>query len=177
MQALIKKSALIHIISAAAEVFKKECFLILLGNVKNGVFIIENAMPMQTAKRDFDGVKTIKRRFELFNDLIACFWKHIQVIGDCHSHTEIETSKETIYPIRPSQEDRDGSSGGSIYLIIGVGLKKKTMRWKKIAKKYLSGTLGKYRFEIRAYWAPENKKLKHIEIICPTAYRLNAFKK
>ena len=55
--------------------------------------------------------------------------------------------------------------------------KKKSQKWQRDRKYSIIGTLGNYRFEIRAYFAPENKKLEQIPLICPSAYQLNAFKK
>lgn len=180
MRAILKKPALLSILCAAVETFKKECFLIFLGHQRKSDFIIEYAVPLQTAKRKFTGVETIDTREKLVLMLSEFFWKKSQLIGDCHSHTERKDHTNTYdsrYPVKPSSADIEGSVQNQICMIIGISQKRKSQKWQKKQKYSITGTLGDYRFEIKTYWAPENGKLEEIQLICPSAYTLNAFKK
>ncbi len=176
MKATLKKPALLSILCAAAETFKKESFLLLVGHRGQESFTIEHAIAMQTAKRNFTGVKTVQRRYSCVWELVSYFWRDTIVIGDAHSHTEFEHGNKTIFPLLPSTKDCEGAEQGDVYIIVGVSNKKKTMRWKKTTNQSLSGTLGQFRFEIKAYWSPENKKLEPIDLVCPALYRLDAYK-
>lgn len=174
MRAVLKKPALISILCATVETFKKECLFVLLGYKKNDIFVIENAIPLQTAHREFSETKISKRRFDLVLGVSKCLWKTMQIIGDCHSHPEFSKHR---YPATPSKADEKRSEKNNVYIIVGISTKRKTQTWKKTVKKTLIGTIEKYNFEINAYWSPEDKKVEQIPLICPSAYRLNAFKK
>ncbi len=176
MKAILKKPALLSILCAAAETFKKECFLLLVGYRHQESFVIEHAVAMQTAKRNFTGVKTVQKRYSCLLELVTCFWHNTMVIGDAHSHTEFEHGSETIFPLLPSAKDCETSEVGGVYIIVGISRKKKTMRWKKTKNQSLTGTVGQFRFEIKAYWASESKKLDPIDLMCPALYQLNAYK-
>lgn len=178
MRAVLKKPALLSIICATVETFKKESFLILLGHRRKNDFVVENAVPLQTAKRKFRGVEIITGREKLVLTLSEFFSKNSRPIGDCHSHTERkDATNKARYPIEPSQEDISTAKENQLYIIISICLKNKTQTWQKTQSGGIIGTLEKYRFEVRSYWAPENGKLEQIPLICPSAYRLNAFKK
>lgn len=174
MRAVLKKPALVSILCATVETFKKECLLVLLGHKKNELYIVENAIPLQTAHREFSKTNIRKRRFDLVVEVSRCLWKTMQIIGDCHSHPEFSKHR---YPATPSKSDEKRLEQGDIYIIVGISTKRKTQIWKKTIKGTIIGTIGKYSFEINAYWASEEKKLEQIPLICPSAYRLNAFKK
>lgn len=178
MRAVLKKPALLSILCAAVETFKKECFLILLGHQRKNDFVIENAVPLQTAKRKFTGVETAAKKIKLVLTLSEFFCKNSQPIGDCHSHTERKShTSDSKYPVNPSPIDIENSKQNQIYMIIGVSQKKRSQKWQRKKKYSIVGTLRDYRFEIKTYWAPENTKLEQITLICPSAYHLNAFKK
>ena len=165
---------MLAIICATVETFKKECFLFLLGFKKNENFLIEHAITFQTAKRAFGRVENIHNREKLIKNLSEFLWKNSQVIGDCHSHTEFGSGKPYV---SPSEQDEKDSKQNKIYLIIGIRTKRKNQPWKKTKNGGIVGSISKFTFEIKAYLAPENKKLEQIPLICPSAYRLNAFKK
>ena len=141
---------------------------------KNNNFVIEHAVTFQTAKRGFGTVENIHNREKLIKDLSEFFWKNSQIIGDCHSHTEFGSGKPYV---NPSEQDENGSKQNKIYLIIGIRTKRKNQQWKKVKHGGIIGSIGKFTFEIKAYWAPEDKKLEQILLICPSAHKLNAFKK
>lgn len=174
MRAVLKKPALLSILCATVETFKKESFLMLLGYKKNENFVIEHAVPFQTAKRKFGKVENIDYREKLIVNLGEFFWKNSQIIGDCHSHPEFRGNQ---FPAQPSKEDAENSAQNKVYIILEIAMKRKTQKWQKTKKWGILGTLGKYKFEINTFWAPEDKKLEQIPLICPSAYRLNAFKK
>ncbi|HEY4521637.1 MAG TPA: hypothetical protein VJH05_00650 [Candidatus Paceibacterota bacterium] len=174
MRAVLKKPALLSILCATAETFKKESYLFLLGYKKNENFVIEHAIPFQTAKRNFGQVENISYREKLVINLSEFFWKNSQIIGDCHSHTEFGGGR---WCAIPSEQDKKDSEQNGIYIIVGISVKRKTQQWKKTKNGGVLGSIGKYKFEVNAFWAPEDKKLEQIPLICPSAHRLNAFKK
>ena len=173
MRAVLKKPALLSILCATVETFKKESYLFLLGYKKNENFVIEHAITFQTAKRTFGTVENITYREKLITDLSEFFWKNSQIVGDCHSHTEFRDSKPDVVP---SEQDEKSSEQNKVYIIIGIRTKRKNQIWKKVRHGGIIGSIGKFTFEIKAYWAPEDKKLEQIPLICPSAHRLNAFK-
>lgn len=179
MRAVLKKPALLSILCATVETFKKESFGILVGNKNNKQINIEQAVPLQSAKRLFTEIEANDKRHKTVLRTVNLMWNQLKPIGDFHSHTEREAKnyKSSRYPVNPSEHDTGTSKKDEIYLIVGISFKKKSQKWQRDRKYSIIGTLGNYRFEIRAYFAPENKKLEQIPLICPSAYQLNAFKK
>ena len=172
MRAVLKKPALLLVIMASIETFKKESFVSLLGHKKNNDFLIETAFPHQVVKHQFSG--SVAERWDLILGLNTLLWKKYQVIGFCHSHPEFGQKR---YDPNPSKQDVEIADDNNVYMIVGISTKKKIQTWQKTKTGGILGTWGKYRFEINAFWAPEDKKLEQIPLICPSAYRLNAFKK
>ncbi|MBI2023214.1 hypothetical protein HYT01_01465 [Candidatus Giovannonibacteria bacterium] len=173
---VIKESALLSVILAAIETFKNECYLILLGRKKGCKFIAEYAFPVQTAKRVLTGIDLIGRREKALLGAIKYLPKGFQIIGDCHSHTERGEYK---YLPEPTEEDKKGMKKGSVYIIAGITTQKSAESWRNNKEGALAGTFGKnckgrYCFEIRAFWSPEDCEAVPIDIFCPAAKRLSS---
>ena len=73
---------------SAIEVYKKECFGILLGyRDSSNIYIIEHAISYQTAQRTHTSVEKNQPRIaNAFNKFLANL-PHLSLIGDFHSHT------------------------------------------------------------------------------------------
>lgn len=180
MRVILKRPALISIILASVETFRKECFLVLLGQRQDDRFVIEQAVPLQTVRRKSIEIhfnRNAKEAWSRMSSVASQLFQNAQLIGDCHSHTELyprpDRPEKYRYAVIPSQSDKDSAVKGEIYLIVGIWIKKTSQHWRKTAqKRAIAGTLGKYRFEMRAFWASDDKKLEPVTISCPSVYRL-----
>src|SRR4051812_25295154 len=90
MTAYISQNAFWGLLISAAEVYKRECFGLLIGyrdrREERDMYIVEHALPYQTATRRHKGVASnprAHRRIERFLRNIP----QLSVIGDFHSHT------------------------------------------------------------------------------------------
>jgi len=182
MQVILNKSALLSIILASVETFKKECLLILLGKWGKRGFIVEHAAHMENTRRKSTEVDPEQKAWNRINSVASCLFKNIKILGDCHSHTEpydperdpkYDPQKSKLcYDLRPSKADIEDAEAGNIYIIARITTKKRRERWRRTKRNTVLGTLDKYRFELKAFCAPKDCKLKSIPLSCPSAYRL-----
>lgn len=175
MRVLLKQPAFLSIVLSAMETFKKECFGYALGKTDEKGFTVEHSIAMQTAKRKFGSVENIDKREKTILSVCGLFWKSSQVIGDFHSHPRFKPDAQKDMS-SPSKADTNDSKEGNVYFIVDIAKKKKRQRWKVTKDGGISGTLGNFKLKIRAFRAPENKKLESIKISCPIIYKLNALK-
>src|SRR5688572_32720426 len=87
MDVYISANAFWALLISAIEVYKKECYGLLLGYRDNSdIYIVEHAISYQTANRTHTSVERNRRaakRIQKFLDNIP----HLSMIGDFHSHT------------------------------------------------------------------------------------------
>ena len=101
MTAYISQNAFWGLLISAVEVYKRECFGLLIGyRDRKGpeeMYIVEHAVPFQSAGRKHKGVVSNPRahkRIERFLEAIP----QLSVIGDFHSHTMWGYSKAASHP-------------------------------------------------------------------------------
>jgi len=176
MRVLLKKPAFLSIVLAAMETFKKECFGFVLGKIDEKGFVIEHSVAMQTAKRKFSSVENVGKREKTILDVCDLFWKSSRVVGDFHSHPHFKTTDLRDMSF-PSKADTNGSFEGNVYFIVDIATKKREQRWKVTKDGGISGSLGNFKLKIKAFRAPEDKKLESVKISCPIIYKLNVLKK
>src|SRR5207245_6493315 len=76
---------------STVEVYKRECFGLLLGyrdtgNVTGNIYIVEHAISYQTANRRHTSVEKNGRASRRMEKFLANL-PHLSLIGDFHSHT------------------------------------------------------------------------------------------
>jgi proteasome lid subunit RPN8/RPN11 len=164
-EVLIEPPAFISMILSAVEVFHLESYGLLLGN-RGERFVVEHALPLQSAKREIYGVSPRKDREERIRELSEGMGLGIELLGDFHSHTEIGKSKAK--PI-PSLEDIAFMVEGNIYIILAVNKSRKREHWRANLDKTLSGTLGGYHIKLSAYLVWKGWRYHKLKIVCPIA--------
>src|SRR5215468_4265316 len=90
MTAYISQNAFWGLLISAVEVYKRECFGLLIGyrdqKEDEDRYIIEHAVPYQTAGRRHKGVVSNPRAHKRIERFLANI-PQLSVIGDFHSHT------------------------------------------------------------------------------------------
>lgn len=169
---IIKERAFWSMVLSAIEVYNFETLGLLLGIKGEETFIIEYAIPFQTAQKAKTWVSPNERRASRVKKIVHLL--PVDVIGDYHSHTELGDSKALPHP---SGEDIADMDEGNVYIILAVNESERTVEWHTNTNGSISGTLGGYHIRITAseYIKKGRLHYKHVEIICPSAVGLKGY--
>jgi proteasome lid subunit RPN8/RPN11 len=171
MDVYISANAFWALLTSAIEVYKKECFGILLGyRDSSNIYIIEHALSYQTARRTHGSVDKNRRASRRIEDFLESI-PHLSLIGDFHSHTAWGDLKGVGYP---SNADITDMKPEVLSVIIVVNDKRRSSPWQYTGGGTLSGTVDKYHFRIGAYYLDAKAKTKRANIYCPYAIGFNA---
>ena len=171
MEVYISANAFWALLISAIEVYKKECFGLLLGyRDSSNIYIVEHAISYQTANRRHTSVEKNGRASRRINRFLANL-PHLSLIGDFHSHTGWgdlkgvgNLSSQDIYDMAPE----------NLYIIITANDKRRSSAWQYNGDGALSGTVDEYHFKIGGYYLDEFSRAKRSNIFCPYAIGFNA---
>lgn len=168
---LIKERAFWSMVLSAIEVYHLETLGVLLGSRNNDDFIVEYAIPYQSAKKAKTWVSPNERSTSRIKKIIHLI--PIDVIGDYHSHTKLGKNKALA---RPSGDDIVDMEKENIYIILAVNEIQRTVEWHNNSDGSISGTLGGYHIVIGAHESMDRGVYyKKVEIICPSAVGLKGY--
>ena len=171
MDVHISANAFWALLISAIEVYKKECYGLILGyRDSNNSYILEHAISYQTANRRHGSVERNSRaskRIHKFLDNLP----HLSVIGDFHSHTAWGDLKSVG---SLSTEDEKDMKPGQLTFIIVANDNRRSGNWKYNGDGTLSGTVDDYHFRIGAYYLDENGRSRRANLFCPYAIGFNA---
>jgi len=171
MDVYISANAFWALLISAVEVYKRECFGILLGyRDSSNIYIIENAMSYQTARRTHGSVDKNRRASKRIKDFLESI-PHLSMVGDFHSHTGWGDLKGVG---NPSDQDITDMTPETISLIIVVNDKRRNSAWQYNSDGTLSGTVDSCHFRIGAYYLDEHAKTRRASIFCPYAIGFSA---
>lgn len=165
---IIKERAFWSMTLSAIEVFHLETLGLLLGMKGEGKYIVEYAIPYQSAQKQKTWVSPNERRASRVKKIISIL--PVDVIGDFHSHTEIGEDRATVVP---SGDDIADMEEDQIYIILALNESEKKVQWHRNRDGSISGTLGGYHIRMIAHECCTRGRLyKNAEIVCPAAVGL-----
>jgi hypothetical protein len=165
---IVKERAFWSMVLSAIEVFHLETLGLLLGMKGENKFIVEYAIPYQTAQKQKTWVSPNERRASRVKKIIDIL--PVDLIGDFHSHTEIGEKRATVVP---SGDDIADMDEGMVYIIIALNEGERGVKWHKNKDGSISGTLGGYHARMIAHELDAHgRRYKNVEIICPAAVGL-----
>ena len=174
MIAYISQNAFWGLLISAVEVYKRECFGLLIGyRDRRGpeeMYIVEHALPFQSAGRKHRGVVSnprAHRRIERFLSNIP----QLSVIGDFHSHTMWGYSRAAS---RPSDTDLEGMTKENVYVIVSINDRLREVAWNYNDDGSLSGTTDDHYFRLTAYTMTAAGEPRRTTILCPYAIGFDA---
>ena len=171
MDVHISANAFWALLISAIEVYKKECFGILLGyRDGSNIYIVEHAISYQTAQRKHTSVEKNSRASKRINKFLANL-PQLSIIGDFHSHTGWGDLKGVGVL---STQDVVDMSPNNLSLIIVANDKRRASAWQYNGDGTLSGTVDDYHFRVGAYYLDDLAKAKRANIFCPYAIGFNA---
>lgn len=167
IEAYLNLPAFLAIVSSSVEAFKKETIGYLIGIKGENKFIVEYAIPYQTADSGFAHVTIDLKRVERVNKILTRLSGGLEYIGDFHSHTIFGNVPAKIIP---SSEDLMTSVAGELNLICAVNTKKRAIKWYETKTGILVGTIDDYRIEIGGFYVPRpaiGRKYRRVRVRCP----------
>jgi proteasome lid subunit RPN8/RPN11 len=171
MEVYISANAFWALLISAIEVYKKECFGLLLGyRDSNNIYIVEHAICYQTANRRHTSVEKNGRASRRIEKFLANL-PHLSLIGDFHSHTGWGDLKGVG---NLSTQDVLDMVPDNLYIIIVANDKRRASAWQYNGDGTLSGTVDDYHFRIGGYYLDEYSRAKRANIFCPYAIGFNA---
>lgn len=171
MEVYISSNAFWALLISAIEVYKRECFGLLLGYRDSGnIYIVEHAISYQTANRRHTSVEKNGRASRRMEKFLANL-PHLSLIGDFHSHTGWGDLKGVG---NLSTQDILDMVPHTLYLIIVANDKRRNSAWQYNGDGTLSGTVEDYHFRIGGYYLDEFSRPKRANIFCPYAIGFNA---
>ena len=157
------------IVSSSVEVFRKETIGYLVGVKGENKFMVEYAIPYQTAEKGYVHATVDMDRVGRINEILSKVsqGQGLEFVGDFHSHTAFGKSPATVVP---SNTDLMSTIPGELNIICAVNMKKRAVRWYESKRGILTGTIGEYRIEIGGYYVEEatvGRQYERVIIKCP----------
>jgi proteasome lid subunit RPN8/RPN11 len=171
--AYLSLPSFLTIVTASVEVFRKETIGYLVGFKGEGKFMVQYAIPYQTAEATATHATIDEDRVSRINEILNRLSEGLEYIGDFHSHTEYGDCPGTVIP---SSTDLISTVPGELNLICAVNTKKKSVDWYETRRGILAGTVGAYRIEIGGYYIDEaciGSKYQRVHVRCPSVTGIN----
>jgi proteasome lid subunit RPN8/RPN11 len=169
MDVYISPNAFWALLVSAIEVYKKECYGVLLGYRDSSVYIVEHALSYQTAERRHTSVERNRHASRRMHKFLGNL-PHISMIGDFHSHTGWGGLKGVGHP---SETDIGDMAEEQLYIIIVANDKRRASTWQYNGDGTLSGTVDDYHFRLSAYYLSAPARPRRASIFCPYAIGFN----
>lgn len=167
IEAFLSLPAFLTIVSSSVEVFRKETIGYLVGIKAEDKFIVEYAIPYQTAESSYVHATIDEDRVGRVNEILSNVSQALEFIGDFHSHTVFGDSRATVIP---SDTDLFSTVPGELNLICAVNVKKRSVNWRENKRGILTGTIGEYRIEIGGYYVDKpsvGRQYRRVVVKCP----------
>jgi hypothetical protein len=167
IEAFLSLPAFLTIVSSSVEVFRKETIGYLIGIRAEDKFIVEYAIPYQTAESSYVHATIDEDRVARVNEILSNVSQVLEFIGDFHSHTVFGDSRATVIP---SDTDLFSTVPGELNLICAVNVKKRSVDWRENKRGILTGTIGEYRIEIGGYYVEKpmvGRQYQRVHVKCP----------
>lgn len=149
-QVYLSESVFMGMLLSTVEVFKKECFGLLLGYRTDGRYIVEHAIPYQSVRRGHNWAELRSDKWKLLQEVLRNFPK-LDILGDYHSHTMYRDVRARV---TLSQDDIACMEPNDLQIVIAVNQAehRRARSWSVNTDRTISGWLDRYHFRIAAYY-------------------------
>jgi len=165
MKATISEEAFLGLVLSAIEVYKRECLGLLLGYRLKDRFLIEYAIPYQTAERSHDLVDINNKYHRRLKGALEALHKW-DFIGDFHSHPQYGPAKGNV---SPSREDIKDVPENSIFVIVAINDRKKQQFFEENKDGTVSGVVGDHHIKIACFYKEKKNKVRSVPVSCQFA--------
>jgi proteasome lid subunit RPN8/RPN11 len=150
LQVYLSESVFMGMLLSTVEVFKKECFGLLLGYRTEGKYIVEHAIPYQSVRRGHNWAELRSDKWKILQEVLRNFPK-LDILGDYHSHTMYRDIRARV---ALSQDDIACMEPNDLQVVIAINQaeRRRSRSWSVNTDRTLSGWLDRYHFRIAAYY-------------------------
>jgi len=165
---VIRKQAFVPMVVSCIEVYKKEALGLLLGRASGDEYVVTDAVPYQSAKRDYEYVSISPKKENRVNNVLK-FISSSRLVGDFHSHPD--------WHARLSRHDKkELFEAGNHFVSITIVVKasKQLKPWRRNSDESVSGTISKNFFvKMTAFAINGNGKIAPVRIKCDYLRSIN----
>jgi len=149
-QVYLHENVFLGMVLSSVEVFKKESFGLLLGYQTRGKYIVEHAIPYQSARRGHNWAELRSDKWKIVQDILRNF-PRMDIIGDYHSHTMY---RDVRADVALSDDDITYMEPHELQLVVAINQQRhrRAQRWAVNADGTISGWVDRYHFRIAAYY-------------------------
>lgn len=171
MEIYLSENAFVGLVVSTIEVYRKECFGILLGTANPDRVVVEFVVPYQTANRKFTEVHVDWKRSQRVAESVrtASRW---ECIGDYHSHPMYGNTRATT---KLSKIDQEFFRDSSVSIVVAINDVSRSHRWGYVRGDTISGTINGYSIRIGGYHK-QGDTIARVPILCPYAIGFQAKK-
>ncbi len=150
LQVYLNENVFMGMVLSSVEVFKKECFGLLLGHRTEGKVIVEHALPYQSVRRGHNWAELRSDKWRTFQDLLRSF-PRVDILGDYHSHTMYRDIRANV---ALSNDDITYMEPRELQIVVAVNQRehRRAAGWSVNADRTISGWIDRYHFRIAAYY-------------------------
>ncbi|MGH7371908.1 MAG: Mov34/MPN/PAD-1 family protein, partial [Candidatus Methylomirabilales bacterium] len=116
MEVYLSENAFFGLLVSTIEVFRRECFGILLGHSTSERVFVEFAVPYQTANRKYREVHMDWKRSQRVEDAVRSTTRW-ECVGDYHSHSKYGLTRATT---ELSKEDEKYFTDGTVGIVVAI---------------------------------------------------------
>src|SRR3990172_19023 len=139
IEVFLSENVFMGLILSSVEVYKKECFGLLLGYRTPQKYIVEHAVPYQSAKRGHKWIELRSDKWKVIQEVLENFPK-LDMIGDFHSHTMYRDVKADV---TLSEDDIIHTYPDELQIVIAVNENRRSMAWTSNPDHTISGTINR----------------------------------
>lgn len=169
MEIYLSENAFIGLLVSTIEVYRRECFGILLGQSTPGRALVEFVVPYQTANRKFREVHVDLMRSQRVEEAVRSTSRW-ECLGDYHSHPMYGTVRTTT---TLSKVDRKFFKDENVAIVVAINDSARKQRWHYVKGGGVSGTIDGYNIRIAGYYKA-NGNVERSPIHCPYAIGFKA---
>ncbi|MFZ5861823.1 MAG: Mov34/MPN/PAD-1 family protein [Nitrospirota bacterium] len=148
MQVYLSENVFMGMVLSTVEVYKNECFGLLLGYRLADRYVVEHAIPYQSVRRGRNFAELRSDKWRVIQEVLKCF-PRLDVLGDYHSHTMYGNVRADV---SLSRDDIDYMEPNDLQVVIAVNENRRTREWTVNTDRTVSGSLDRYHFKIAAYY-------------------------
>lgn len=165
LKASMSEEAFLGLVLSAVEVYKKECLGLLLGYRMKDGFLIEYAIPYQTAERGHAVVDINNKYHRRLRGALGALHKW-DLIGDFHSHPQYGPAKGEVVP---SEKDIEDMPENSIFVIVGINDRRKHQYFEENKDGTISGVVGEHHIKLACFYKERNNRIRRVALTCQFA--------
>lgn len=148
MQVYLSENVFMGMMLSTVEVYKNECFGLLLGYRLPDRYVVEHAIPYQSVRRGRNFAELRSDKWRVIQEVLKSF-PRLDVLGDYHSHTMYGKIRAEV---ALSRDDIEYMEPNDLQVVIAVNESRRTRGWTVNTDRTVSGSLDRYHFKIAAYY-------------------------